>query len=68
MDHLISLSEGKGIWSLQAEIIRENEASISLHRGRGFREVGYRERLGRRSNDRWSDVIFLERRSERVGI
>jgi len=62
---LIEESERHGIWTLQAGIFPENEASLRLHRGLGFREVGRRERIGR-MNAVWRDVILLERRSARV--
>jgi L-amino acid N-acyltransferase YncA len=61
---LISASETAGIWTLQAGIFPENEASIALHSSLGFRIVGVRERLGR-MNAVWRDVVLLERRSEK---
>lgn len=63
---LVEASEAAGIWTLQAGIMRDNTASIALHRACGFREVGYRERLGRLHGE-WRDVILMERRSLRVG-
>jgi L-amino acid N-acyltransferase YncA len=60
-------SERAGIWTLQAGIFPENVASIALHKACGFREVGYRERIGR-MNGVWRDVVFMERRSKVVGI
>lgn len=60
---LISASETAGIWTLQAGIFPENEASIALHTSLGFRVVGVRERLGC-MNAVWRDVVLLERRSE----
>ena len=63
---LIAASERQGIWSLQAGVFPENRASLELHRGCGFREVGRRERLGRLGSV-WRDVILLERRSASVG-
>jgi L-amino acid N-acyltransferase YncA len=62
---LIEESERQGIWTLQAGIFPENEASLRLHRRLGFREVGRRERIGR-MNGIWRDVILMERRSSRV--
>jgi len=64
---LIKDSEGVGIWTLQAGIFPENRASIALHRTCGFREVGYRERLGQ-MNGVWRDVTLMERRSRVVGV
>jgi L-amino acid N-acyltransferase YncA len=60
---LIASSEGGGIWTLQAGVFPENEASIALHTAFGFRVVGVRERLGR-LHGVWRDVVLLERRSE----
>jgi phosphinothricin acetyltransferase len=60
---LIESSESAGIWTLQAGIFPENEASIALHVALGFRVVGVRERLGR-LRGAWRDVVLLERRSE----
>ncbi len=64
---LVKSSEAEGIWTLQAGIFPENEASVKLHERCGFRVVGRRERLGQQ-NGRWRDVLFLERRSQTVGI
>ena len=63
---LIEASEQAGLWTLEAGIFPENEASIHLHKACGFREVGYRERLGQ-LNDIWRDVILMERRSAAIG-
>jgi L-amino acid N-acyltransferase YncA len=60
---LVASAEAAGIWTLQAGIFPENEASIALHGALGFRVVGVRERLGR-SRGIWRDVVLLERRSE----
>ena len=67
LDELVSRSEAAGFWTLQAGIFPENEASLRLHRACGFRDIGVRERLGQ-LDGRWRDVVFLERRSERVGL
>jgi L-amino acid N-acyltransferase YncA len=64
---LIEASERAGIWTLQAGIFPENTASIELHKRRGFRTVGTRERLGC-MDGRWRDVTLMERRSAIVGI
>jgi phosphinothricin acetyltransferase len=64
---LVAESERSGIWTLQAGIFPENEASVRLHQRYGFRVVGRRERIGL-MNGRWRDVLFLERRSTTVGI
>jgi L-amino acid N-acyltransferase YncA len=64
---LVALSEQSGIWTLQAGIFPENRSSLALHKKKGFREVGWRERLGK-LNGVWRNVILLERRSTMVGI
>jgi phosphinothricin acetyltransferase len=64
---LVEESERCGMWTLQAGIFPENVASIALHEGLGFREVGVRQRVGK-LGQAWRDVIFLERRSASVGV
>ena len=68
---LIHLSEINGIWTLQAGIFPENQASLLLHFKQGFRVVGLREKLGRMElgefKGKWRDVMLLERRSQLVG-
>jgi phosphinothricin acetyltransferase len=66
MEALIKESEEKGYWTLQAGIFPENEASMALHQKNGFRIVGVRERLGK-MDERWRDVVLLDRRSTVVG-
>ena len=55
------------MWTLQAGILPENEASLALHRRCGFREVGRRERIGKLRGE-WRDVLVMERRSRLVGM
>lgn len=64
---LVEASEDAGVWTLQAGVFPENEASVKLHERAGFRTVGRRERLGK-LHGRWRDVLLLERRSTRVGV
>jgi len=65
LEELIGRSEAAGVWTLEAGIFPENEASVALHTACGFRIVGVRERLGE-LNGVWRDVVMLERRSEVV--
>jgi L-amino acid N-acyltransferase YncA len=58
---LIESAREGGLWTLQAGVFPENEASIALHRAHGFREVGTRERIGE-LGDVWRDVVLLELR------
>ncbi len=66
LEALIMESERKGYWTLQAGIFPENEASMALHQKCGFKIVGRRDRLGKMDN-RWRDVMLLERRSSVAG-
>jgi phosphinothricin acetyltransferase len=62
---LLALLEGAdaaGIWTVQAGVFPENEASLRLHKGCGFRRVGIQERIGKLDGE-WRDVVLLERRS-----
>lgn len=63
LKHLISESERKGFWTLQASIFSENKSSIFLHETCGFRIVGYREKIAKR-NGNWHDNVLMERRSQ----
>lgn len=66
LETLVEGSEEEGLWTLQAGIFPENEASIAVHERCGFRVVGIREKLGR-MDGRWRDVVLMERRSPEVG-
>lgn len=68
LEKLIELSEENGYWTLQSGIIKENTSSLNLHRKCGFREIGYRERLGKMDKGKWHDVVLVERRSKLVGL
>jgi len=64
---MISESEAQGVWTLQAVVFSENAATLALHKGCSFREVGRRERISK-LHGHWRDTILLERRSTAVGI
>ena len=63
---LFAASENEKYWTLTAEIISENRASLALHKKCGFREIGYLEKLGHRQGA-WHDVFLLEKRSKKTG-
>ncbi len=65
---LIDESEQHHFWTLQAGIFPENIASLRLHAQCGFRQVGYREKIGKMWTGVWRDTVLLERRSRTVGI
>lgn len=64
---LIEASEAAGVWTLQASVFSENEASVALHLSWGFRVVGRRERIGLHHGV-WRDTLMLERRSSKAGV
>ncbi len=76
LNELIIQSEQNNVWTLQAGIFPENIASINLHLKCGFRNVGYREKIGKmyyvlnhsEREYKWRDTILLERRSKKAGI
>lgn len=68
LEALLAEADAAGYWSVEARIIRANEGSLALHRACGFRDVGYREALGRMEDGPWHDVLFLERRSKVNGV
>ena len=68
MEKLIFESENNGIWTLQAGLFPENIGSMHLHLKTGFRQIGYRERVGQMADGRWRDTLLFERRSPTVGV
>ena len=66
LNALVEGGEAEGFWTIQAGVMADNAGSRALHLKCGFREVGYRERLGH-FKDTWHDVILLERRSQVLG-
>ena len=67
MQNLIETSEVEGLWTLQAGILKENIGSVRLHESVGFRQIGYREKIGQLDGI-WRDTLLLERRSDKVGV
>jgi L-amino acid N-acyltransferase YncA len=67
LESLIHESEKENLWTLQAGIFPENKASIALHEQCGFRQIGYREKIGQMKG-LWRDTILMERRSKIAGV
>ena len=65
LERLVEAAEQAGLWTIQAGVLPENEASVALHLRCGFRIVGVRERLGK-LHGVWRDVVLLERRSPTI--
>lgn len=65
LTQLLEESEAAGLWTIQAGIFSDNEASLRLHTVCGFRMVGYREKIGK-LNGVWRDSVLMERRSPNI--
>ena len=52
-----------GIWTLQATVFPENDASLALHQRVGFRVVGRRQLIAQLGGI-WRDTVLLERRAQ----
>ena len=67
---LADSTEGDGIWTIQASVFPENEASLKLHLANGFVVVGRRHRIARMTHGpltgQWRDTILIERRSPAI--
>ena len=67
LHQLIERAEAAGIWTIQASIFPENQASLRLHEQVGFRIVGTRERIAQMSAGprvgQWRDTVLIERRA-----
>ena len=64
---VVAESEREGIWTLRGATLAENEASLQLQRGCGFREIGRCERVAQLRGV-WRDTVLTERRSAVVGV
>jgi phosphinothricin acetyltransferase len=64
---LAESTEADGIWTIQATVFPENEASLKLHLANGYSVVGRRERIARMIHGplagQWRDTLLIERRS-----
>jgi len=65
LNELIRSSEANGLWSLQSGVFPQNRGSVALHLKCGFRQIGYREKIGQR-NGQWFDNLLFERRSKLI--
>lgn len=63
LNHMIHESEKNGFWLIESLIFQNNPASLRLHEKCGFREVGYREKMGKDKYGAWRNVVLMEKRS-----
>lgn len=68
LQQLVIVSEEAGFWMLEADIFANNTGSIQLHEKCSFRQVGYREKIGKDRFGVWRDSVLMEHRSQTVGI
>jgi len=61
LNSLIDKAKALDFWTLQAVVFPENEASVRLFSSRGFRRVGYREKIAK-MNGEWRDTLLFELR------
>ena len=60
MEALVVACEARGLWKLVSRVFVENEPSLVLLRGCGFREVGVYRRHAKLDGV-WRDVVIVER-------
>lgn len=60
MDALADAAAHAGFWKLLSRVFPANEASLTLLRSCGFREVGVYERHGKLDGE-WRDCVIVER-------
>ncbi|MET1065010.1 MAG: GNAT family N-acetyltransferase, partial [Arthrobacter sp.] len=67
---LAESTERVGIWTIQASVFPENEASLKLHLANGYAVVGRRCRIARMTHGplagQWRDTVLIERRSPAI--
>ena len=67
---LAESTESVGIWTIQASVFPENEASLKLHLANGYVVVGRRRRIARMTHGpltgHWRDTVLIERRSPAI--
>jgi L-amino acid N-acyltransferase YncA len=62
LEELCRRADAAGIWTIQAVMFAENDASRALHEACGFKLVGRRERIAQK-NAVWRDTVMLDRRA-----
>jgi L-amino acid N-acyltransferase YncA len=61
LEELCRRADAAGIWTIQAVMFADNDASRALHEACGFKLVGRRERIAQK-HGAWRDTLLLDRR------
>lgn len=59
MESLIGQARSRGVHTLIGRLSADNDASLRLHAGLGFVEVGRLREVGRKF-DRWLDLVYVQ--------
>jgi len=62
LEELCRRADAADLWTIQAVMFADNDASIALHAACGFRLVGRRERIARKHGI-WRDTVLMDRRA-----
>jgi phosphinothricin acetyltransferase len=61
LEELCRRADDAGVWTIQAVMFADNDASRALHEACGFKLVGRRERIAQK-HGQWRDTLLLDRR------
>ena len=61
LEELCRRADDAGVWTIQAVMFADNDASRALHESCGFKLVGRRERIAEKHGE-WRDTLLLDRR------
>ena len=62
LEELCGRADAAGVWTIQAVMFADNDASRALHEACGFKLVGRRERIAQKHGE-WRDTLLLDRRA-----
>ena len=62
LEELCRRADDAGLWTIQAVMFADNDASRALHEACGFKLVGRRERIAQKHGE-WRDTLLLDRRA-----
>ncbi|HEV2591342.1 MAG TPA: GNAT family N-acetyltransferase [Gaiellaceae bacterium] len=62
LEELCRRADTAGVWTIQAVMFADNDASRALHEACGFKLVGRRERIAQK-HGAWRDTLLLDRRA-----